>query len=214
MKQVPLFFAGCVGALCAGALLMHRVRSAETFPPFDEQHAPSWHAYGGDWSLDHGVYTNHTPGRGDKLVGGPQAFGNYSVSTDVRFDTASGDPSFGDAGVLLRVMDPGVGVDAHRGYYAALRLDDHALVIGAMAFQYRELATTSFPHELRTMHWYHLTFTAHECTFRVHAEDPDTKEAADLAYVEHACTPRQGQVGIRSYYARASWRDMQVVASR
>lgn len=211
MKRLFPVAAVALLAVCAGvAAYLHWGARARAFPAFDEPSAGSWQGYGGDWNLENGVYTDRTEGRGDKLVGGPQAFGNYTVSADVRFDGEPGDPKFGDAGILLRVMDPGVGVDAHRGYYAALRPDDHALMIGAMAFHFRELATTPFPHELRRMHWYRMTFTARECTFHLHAEDPETRESADLSYVEHACAPLQGQVGVRSYYAKASWRNLQV----
>ena len=200
---------GVIAAAGAGWHVYHDNRGR--FPQFDARDSTRWQAYGGDWMLRDGVYTNRANGRGDKLVGGPRNEGDYTVSAGLRFDTAPEDPQFGDAGLLLRVLDPGEGVDQHRGYYAALRPDDHMLLIGGMAFSFRELATTPFPHEIRSGHWYRLTFTAHGCTFRVHAEDTETKEAADVSYVERECTPRQGQVGLRSYYAKASWRDLQVV---
>ena len=196
-------------ALIAAAYLLW-FREPRGFPRLDGRDAASWHAYGGDWQLRDGIYTNRADGRGDKLVAGPVTQGNYAVSSDVRFDAAPDDPSFGDAGLLLRTLEPSVGVDALRGYYAALRPDDHMLLIGAMAFGFRELATTPFPHELRTGHWYHLTFSSLNCTFHARAEDTATRESADLSYVEKACDPLRGQVGLRSYYAKASWRDLQV----
>lgn len=189
---------------------LHWFHGWHRFPQFEEKDAAEWHAYGGDWHLQDGVFSNRADGRGDKLTAGPISQGNYEVSADLRFDTAPEDPTFGDAGLLLRVMDSTVGVDALRGYYAALRLDDHVLLIGSMAFGFRELATAPFPHELRTGHWYHLTFTSQGCTFHVRAEDTTTRESADLSYVEQSCDPLQGQVGVRSYYAKASWRDLRV----
>ena len=212
MKHAALSIAGIVVAVCACTIAYlcaeHHNRA---FPTFDDKDSASWHSYGGNWVLNDGVYTNRADGRGDKLVAGPQNLGDYSVSSDLRFDTPAGDPQFGDAGLLLRVLDPNVGVDAHRGYYAALRKDDHVLLIGAMSFYFRELATTPFPHEIRNGHWYHLTFTSRECTFHLRAEDPATQESAEVSYVERSCSPRQGQVGIRSYYAKASWRNLQVM---
>ena len=180
------------------------------FPRFDERDTKNWQSYGGDWILRGNVYTDRADGRGDKLVGGPRTQGEYAVASDVRFDTAPEDPTFGDAGLLLRVLDPAVGVDAMRAYYGYLRMDDHTLLIGAMSFGFRELASTAFPHELHTGRWYHLEFSAQGCTLRLQAEDTATHEVAEVSYVEQRCDPHAGQVGVRSYYAKASWRNLQV----
>ena len=202
-----------VGAVlvCAGATgyLQWRAR-AGTLPSFDESYAANWHPYGGDWLMQNMMYTDRSDGRGDKLLAGPLDLGEYSVSADMRFDMPPANFSFGDAGLLLRVVEPSLGVDAHRGFYAGLRSDDHALIVGSMNNTYRELATTPFPREIRSGRCYHLTFSAQGCTFRFQVVDPETKESAELSYVEHACTPLHGQIGLRSYYAKASWRNLQV----
>ena len=196
------------------AALVQRISAGRRYPRFVPEDAGSWHSYGGDWSLADGVYTNRSDGRGDKLLAGATDAGNYAVSSDFRFDTAPQDLSFGDAGLLLRVRDPAIGVDAMRGYYAGLRQDDHMLLVGKMSFGYRELATTYFPHELHTGRWYHLTLTSSGCTFTFRAVDTVTNESAELSYVEQACDPPNGQVGIRSYYAKASWRNFAVARLR
>ena len=207
-----MFLAAAAIGICLLVTVPLAMRARHTFPALNERSAAAWHSYGGEWNLADDVYSNRADGRGDKLVGGPASLGDYAVSSLLRFDTAPGDPSFGDAGILLRVLDPAIGVDAHRGYYAALRPDDHALLIGSMNFYFRELATTPFPHELHSGRWYRLTFTARACTFFLHAEDTETHEMAELSYVERDCSPRRGQIGLRSYYAKASWRDLQVTS--
>lgn len=211
MKQKSYWKLGClaVGLLCVAGCLVW-LSSPGSFPRFQESDLPRWHAYGGDWNLQDGIYTDRANGRGDKIVGGFLAQGDYSVSSEMRFDGAAEDPTFGDAGLLLRVQDPAIGVDAMRAYYGGLRLDDHALIIGRMAFAFRELAAIPFPHELRTGNWYRLTFTSQRCTFRLRAEDQQTHESAEVSYVEQSCDPLAGQIGMRSYYAHASWRDLQV----
>ena len=210
-KRRAIVLSGLVLLCVLGGLIYHRWRHrSERFPAFSQADMASWRSYGGDWQLHDGIYSNRADGRGDKLVGGPTEWGDYSVSADIRFDTAPQDTTYGDAGLMLRVLDASIGVDAMRAYYAALRMDDHMLVIGAMAFQYHELATTSFPHEMHTGRWYHLIFSSRGCVFHLRAEDTVTGEAADVSYVEQTCDPRQGQVGLRSYYAKASWRDLHV----
>ena len=211
-KVKPVWIVATFMLLCAllAIFWVHLHRQRDRFPRIDDADASSWREFGGDWHLLDGTYTNRADGRGDKLVAGPVEEKNYSVSSDLRFDTPPEDSTFGDAGLLLRVLDPAIGVDALRGYYAGLRLDDHMLLIGTMSFGFRELATAPFPHELRTGHWYRLTFSSKACTFHARAEDTETKESVELSYVEQACDPVNGQVGLRSYYVKASWRDLKV----
>lgn len=197
-----------VAALTAGIFFwIHR---SNVFPDLNASSESHWHSYGGDWHLIDGVMTNRMDGRGDKIVAGPKNYGDYIVSAEMRFDSMPGDPQFGDAGLLLRVQDPAIGVDAHRGYYAGLRLDDRTLLIGAESFAFREMATAQFPHEIHTGRWYRLTFAARGCTFRASVEDLETNDRTDVSYVEQSCSPLQGQVGLRSYYAKVSWRRLKV----
>lgn len=186
-----------------------KLRHPAQFPEFNDKDSSRWRSYGGDWNLQDGIYTNRADGRGDKLVAGPTSYGDYSVSSELRFDSAPADPTFGDAGLLMRVLEPQIGVDAMRAYYAALRPDDHTLIIGSMAFSFRELANTPFPREIKTAHWYRLTLSARGCTFHFSVEDTSSDDRADLSYVEKSCDPQAGQIGLRSYYARASWRNLQ-----
>jgi len=205
MWTVILLLAGA--AIAAVLAWQH---SASDFPQISATSLDQWQVYGGNWHTDGHVITDRSDGLGDKLIAGPKKYGNYSLSAEVRFDSAPGDPQFGDAGLLLRVMDPAIGVDAHRGFYAGVRLDDHSLQIGAQSFTYREVANTVFPRDLHPGHWYRLTFAANGCTFHASLQDPETQDQAEVSYVEPGCKPLTGQVGLRSYYARASWRDLKV----
>lgn len=211
MRHGKLWLLGSLaaGVLAVAALIAWRAQPS-SFPRIQESDLQRWRAYGGDWNMQDGVYSDRLDGRGDKILGGPLGQGDYAVSSEIRFDGTPEDPTFGDAGLLLRVQDPSIGVDAMRAYYGALRMDDHALIIGNMSFSFRELAAIPFPHELHTNHWYRLTFTSLGCTFRLRAEDEATHESAEVSYVEQTCDPVRGQVGLRSYYAHASWRNLQV----
>ena len=198
----------------SGVAWLSWLRRSSDFPELSLSSIDRWQTYGGDWHIADGVITDRTDGRGDKIVAGPKNYGDYTVTAELRFDSSSGDPQFGDAGLILRVQDPAIGVDAHRGFYAGLRLDDRTLIIGSHSFTFRELANVQFPHEIRTGRWYLLTFTANGCTFHASVEDTETNDRADVSYVEGSCTPLQGQIGLRSYYAKASWRRLKVKLTR
>lgn len=200
-----------ITVLAAGvAVTVHWLRYSSDFPELSAASMDHWQSYGGDWHITDGIITDRIDGRGDKIIAGPKNYGDYTVTTELRFDSTSSDPQFGDAGVLIRVQDPAIGVDAHRGFYAGLRLDDHTLLIGAQSFSFREMATAQFPHEVKTGRWYRLTFASTGCTFHASIEDTETNDHTDVSYVEHACSPLRGQVGLRSYYAKASWRRLKV----
>jgi hypothetical protein len=210
VKHPARFFTGLALLAILTTGILHWVHRSNVFPELAASSLDQWHAYGGDWHMADGVMTDRSSGRGDKIVAGPKDYGNYVVSAEMRFDSMPGDPQFGDAGLLLRVQDPAIGVDAHRGYYVGLRPDDHTLLIGAHSFSFREVATTPFPHEIHTGRWYRLTFASEGCTFHASVVDLETDDKAEVSYVEQSCTPLQGQVGLRSYYAKASWRRLKV----
>jgi hypothetical protein len=197
-------------AVIVSVVALQWIRQHSDYPELSSSTMDQWQSYGGDWHIADGVMTDRIDGRGDKMIAGAKNHGNYTIVAELRFDSTSGDPQFGDAGVLLRVQDPAIGVDAHRGFYAGLRLDDHTLLIGSQSFTFREMATAQFPHEIRTGRWYRLTFASIGCTFHASVEDTETNDRAEVSYVERSCSPMQGQIGLRSYYAKASWRRLKV----
>ncbi|HTF67369.1 MAG TPA: family 16 glycoside hydrolase [Edaphobacter sp.] len=203
-------FLAIVLVVIVGAGTFQWILHSSDFPELSASSMDQWHSYGGDWHVADGVITDRIDGRGDKIIAGPKNYGNYTVTAELRFDSTSGDPQFGDAGLLVRVQDPAIGVDAHRGFYAGLRLDDHTLLIGSQSFTFREMATAQFPHEIRTGRWYRLTFASTGCTFHASVEDTETSDRTEVSYVERSCSPLQGQIGLRSYYAKASWRRLKV----
>lgn len=204
-------FAAAVVLFATAAALAIRGLYAPAGPAtFSAQAMRNWRNYGGDWSFDDGIYSDMMSGRGDKSLVGSAALGDYSVSSDLRFNSPPADTEYGDAGLLLRALDPAIGVDSYRGYYGALRVNDHMLLIGSSDYTWQELASIRFPEKIRQGDWYHIEFTARGCTFKLSAQDTVTGESAELSYVQPNCTPRAGQVGLRSYYAQASWKDFHV----
>jgi hypothetical protein len=90
-----------------------------------------WQPIGGRWSEHDGVFSNATYGRGDMLIAQHSDGSNYTISADIRFDLLFPETHYGDAGLVIRTTNPEPGVDSYQGYYAGLRPDQQAIVLGA-----------------------------------------------------------------------------------
>lgn len=86
-------------------------------PPLGAKFA-GWTAYGGDWQAQ-GQIVQVSTDAGGKLVRAAPAFGDGSVETEVRFPNGIG----GNAGLLVRVSEAGVGADVFNGYEISLSRD-------------------------------------------------------------------------------------------
>jgi len=74
-----------------------------------------WNIYGGSWRVKDGILENLSGERGDKAVTGSSRWTDYVVGTDIRLNADPVDWLWGDAGVMLRVTDPSIGVDSYDG---------------------------------------------------------------------------------------------------
>lgn len=172
----------------------------------------TWHVVDGRWVDNDGVISVLTYGRGDMELAGNETWTNYTFAADLRYDLLFPETHYGDAGLVARVSDASEGVDSYRGYYAGLRADDQALVFGRADFGWRELATAHMPHPIRMGEWYHMEIAARGCTLAITVIDP-LRQATNLTYTDRDCRPA-GAVGLRSFYAQSSWRNVTVHLGR
>lgn len=76
---------------------------------------PGFAAYGGNWTVRDGALSGDASD-GAKLVSEHPAFSDGTVSVDIRLPDTSGE----NAGIILRVAEPGTGPDAFVGYEVSL----------------------------------------------------------------------------------------------
>ena len=139
---------------------------------------------------------------------GKEGWTDYTIEADLRYDLLFPETHYGDAGLVVRVSDASEGVDSYRGYYAGLRADDQTLVFGRADFGWRELAEARMQSPIRMGHWYHMEITAQGCVFLIIVTGPQF-ERTQLRYIDRRCKPAGG-VGLRSFYAQSSWRNVSV----
>ncbi len=169
-----------------------------------------WRFYGGSWAVNDGMLENLSSARGDKAITGSERWRDYIVETDLRLDADPADSMWGDAGVLLRVSDPSIGVDSYDGYYAGIGSEGSVLLLGRANYTWVRLGSAPLGVPARKGSWFHLKVLVKGCYFEASARDLLTGTQSRLTYFDADCTKQAGAVGIRSFGMPACWRDFVV----
>ncbi len=155
-----------------------------------------WTMFGGEWSLPEPGVCSVEPSPGAKVIRDDVEFGDGVVECQVRL--ASG----GDGGLLIRVTEPQEGTDAVKAYN--INFTPTHLRLGKHVNNWKELA--SAPAQFAPEQW---------TTLRVQVEGPRLRlfvnGAAEPAidYVDAEPLPA-GKLGLRTYQAKVSYRDLKV----
>jgi hypothetical protein len=161
-----------------------------------------WKSYGGCWSVTNGLYgDNCGQTNGNKAIAGSTGWTDYTMTADVRLDAAGS-----NAGLLIRVSNPAVGVDAHHGYYVGL---GNGVFLGREDYNWTSLASATATVNVGS--WYHVEVRAKECTFAVSMKAAGTNDPlAAFTYTDGGCANLAGAVGVRDFGGGASFRDVRV----
>jgi PAS domain S-box-containing protein len=205
--------------LAAGTLPFIWYRSPKRGLPYHDQFVDGelkeWQQFGGNWTIDGDTIRNESNERGAKLVTGSPFWANYEAEADVQLLGASclqtGGGCWGDVGILIRASDVANGVDSYRGYYAGLRLQDQALVLGRADYGWYDLPPIPMPGGIKPNRWYHLTISAYGCNIHASAIALDTGESANSASIDPNCLG-SGKIGLRAYLSGGIWRRVEVHA--
>ena len=182
--------------------------TATYLAPFASGSSTGWTNYGGTWATTGSTETsaNTTGGSGDKSVAGSSSWTNYSLSGDVQLNTATGGSP--NAGLLVRVTNPSVGVDALNGYYAGVTPSQ--IVLGREQSGWTALASANLPVALPSGTWYHLTVEAVGCLITVTGVPSAGGSQVSASYNDTGCTLTSGAIGVRTFNTTATWRDVTV----
>jgi len=173
-------------------------------------HSSDWKFYGGSWNFIASGVQNLTGDRGDKAIFGEERWSNYSVESDVRFDTDPSGMHWGDSGIVVRVTDPAIGVDAYYGYYAGISYADQQLFIGKADYGWNRLVSSHLPEPVRLARWYHLTVRVKGCYIEAEVYPIGSAEITKASFFDEGCRQTFGSVGIRTFGVRASWEHFEV----
>jgi hypothetical protein len=159
-----------------------------------------WTAYGGSWRAD-GTGCRVDAESGAKLVRDDSEFADGTVDVDVR-TPAQGD---GNAGLLLRVRNPGVGADEFDGYEISIATDGKRIVLGKHRHDFHLLMNA--PVSVAPGEWHHLCVTLAGARIQVFLDG-----AADSAldYTDPGDPLPSGKVALRNWVTEASFRNVRI----
>jgi len=146
-----------------------------------------WVNFGGGWQQKDNKYFSESYNvDGAKSIATNTRFNNFTYNTTI---TLLNDDNEG--GVLFRVSAPAMGVDALRGYYAAIASDGR-LILGKMNNAWQSLAT--FKTDIQKNKPYHLRIVANGSNLSVYLDDMNTPKitVTDSTYTS-------GAIGLRQY---------------
>ncbi|MGN7800341.1 family 16 glycoside hydrolase [Leifsonia sp. 22587] len=175
--------------------------------PFDSGSTSGWTPYGGTWAASGspGAYSDSIGGAGDKSVTGSSSWTNYAVAGDVSLGNVTG-----NAGLLVRVTSPAVGVDSLNGYF--IGVNQSSIFLGRETNSWTMLQSTSLPVPLANNTWYRLVAQVSGCTVSVTGVPSTGGESAHFSYTDTGCTTTgAGAIGVRTYNTTAQWRFFQAV---
>lgn len=156
-------------------------------------------AYGGRWSPE-GDALLADAGDGPKLVCSEPVLTVGEASVDVRFDEAKG----GNAGLIVKVSEPGRGADAFYGYEVAIETSGR-LVLGRHRHNWESIRTV--PCAVPINEWLTLTVRMTEKSLEVLLNGKSLTQFEDT---EHPLG--SGRVGLRTWQREARFRNLVVTS--
>lgn len=215
MARLRLILATVV-FLALGALSYFLVLDHKILRPYNDSFARSdiseWTRYGGYWNVNDGTLDNVSGARGDKAVVGNHKWTDYVVESDLRINSDPAGSHWGDAGIIFRVTDPSIGVDAYDGYYVGIGLEDNVLLLGRSNYSWIRLSAMPLVGPAKRGTWYHLRLFAKGCYFEATTHELGSPQETRLTFFDNDCTKRNGAVGVRTFGVQASWRHFVVRA--
>ena len=198
-------------ALAAGLYLAFRIgHERQAIGPYESMQG--WQPIGGRWNEHGGIFSNSNYGRGDMLIAPHSQGTNYRIAADIRFNLLFSETHYGDAGLVIRTTDPEQGVDSYQGYYAGVRPDDQTVVLGRASYEWHQLVTAPLATPVSVGDWYRVTLSAQECKITFTVTPLNGGPSTHIEHNDEHCLT-EGVAGLRSFYAQASWRNVEVTSN-
>lgn len=185
-------------------------RASENKLPFVDSFARrdvhGWHPYGGAWRTENGAMVARSLERGAKIVIGSPSWTDYEASADVQLRGHDG-----DLGLVVRVEDPAVGMDSYTGYFAGVRINDSALVLGRSDTHWPSITPVYVKGGVQTQQWFHLRVMVFGCQVVAEVTNLSTRDVTTAGLDDSgARCIRSGRVALRTTDSAGAWRNLRI----
>lgn len=161
-------------------------------PPGDFQ------VYGGSWVVRDETLSV-APGPGPKLIAETPELSVGEVGVELFFE----DDSPGNAGLIVKVREPGVGADTFIGYEIALSPRDSKLILGRHRHNWEPIESVSC--EVPVNEWIPLAVKMDETLLEIFVSGKLV-----LRYKDETNPLRSGKIGLRPWQRKAVYRNLRI----
>jgi hypothetical protein len=154
--------------------------------------------YSGSWVVKEETLSV-APGPGPKLIADTPEFSVGEVGVELFFE----DDSPGNAGLIVKVREPGMGADTFIGYEVALSPRDQRLVLGRHRHNWEPIESPSC--EVSVKEWIPLVVKMDETQLEIVVSGKSV-----LRYKDEAHPLRSGKIGLRPWQRKALYRNLWV----
>ena len=163
---------------------------------FESGDLTGWQNYEGSWNVSDGAY--HGSGNGKSILES-MSFSDFIYEVDICVNEAT---NWG--GPVLRVTEPGAGLESYMGYCVNLNVQENAVWLSRHTNNWQHVA--NWPYDLEFNQTYHLRIVAEGSVITVYLDGEELGSYTDPdPYLE-------GYVGFRSYGTSLTMDNMSVRA--
>ncbi|MES2393000.1 MAG: ATP-binding protein [Acidobacteriota bacterium] len=209
-KQVLIGAATACVTIAALFFGWQRLRTNAPRLPYEDSftigRVNGWTPYGGSWRLHDDTISVSSSEAGAKLTLGSHAWKNYQLWADVQLLGHNG-----AVGVMVRVSDAAVGLEAIHGYDVNLRTADAGFEIARASHVFLSLQQAHLGGGVFAKIWYRVHVVAVGCRIMAEAINLDTGNAAYSGFEDSpALCLQSGGIALRTTATAAAWRHVRV----
>ena len=168
-----------------------------------DNNADGFVTYGGTWQISNGEYQVNS-GAGYKALIADEVFTDYVLESDVKIKSGN------EAGLIFRVTNPSVGVDAFSGYYLGINAPSKLAVLGQMNNGvWKEIATKKLPINVGAAYRLKVIVNEGHITAYINDNPLNTNPYPKFDVLENTHLS-SGQIGFRTFNAEASFDNLKV----
>ena len=214
MKSIaPPVIRGMATLFLASLTLAHASASETVLqkilalPPYIEPQFQNFTIFGGDWNAEDEHTIAVAADSGPKLVCSLEQFQNLTageVSVEIFFPETRRGGGYQNAGILLKISEPGIGADDFIGYEIAPSWESQCVTLGLHRHDFRKIADV--PCVIPAEKWITLHVRFNETSFEIYLDD----KFITKYNVPARDSVRSGGIALRPWQASVKYRNLKI----
>ena len=207
MRQICLLISGMIALTLSVSANETTLQKILAMPPHAEPRFQNFVVAGGEWTAEDDYTVAIAATDGPKLICSLERFQNLTkgeVSVEIFFPGARKGDGGGNAGIILKIREPGVGADNFIGYEIAPNFQRQCLTLGLHQHDFQPVA--EIPCTIPAEQWVTLHVLFDETSFEVRLDD----QVVTKYDVPASAGVRSGGIALRPWQRLAKYRNLRI----